>query len=209
MLWIKRVVNRRSKLRHEEKHSLAFGLIHSDRFGFGAVADRGLYDRGITLRNELPDLDCRGNAIYSVPMEHTTRVDRLRRQREEAAQRVAPLASRDGVRASLFLTVASVLFLVLGMWWLMNMASTSSTYKNISELQARIEAADADLAVLSEEYAAAVKSVDVPYGAVSLGMMPTRNSNKIYLYAPEEALNGPMEVVTGLRTNQLATITGD
>lgn len=207
MLLIQRIMRRKGRFMGDKRQVV--GPISSTSFDFGLVAKHNLKNTGITLRNALPELDAYGNAIYDVPLQHTRRRERLERRREEERNRVAPIVSPRGIRATTAIAVLFVLGAVLGLIWLFIHSGQAYTYKQINDLERRLAAAQEEYAYEQERYAQAASVVDVSYRAAELGMISTRNMETIGLAVPEGAVMGPMETINGLRVNQLAAITGD
>lgn len=207
MMQAGRLVRRRSRY-HGERRKVA-GLFTTDRIDYGRKAARGVYESQFSVHVELPDLDASGRPIYSQEVRRTGRRDRRSAERAREAQIAEPPVDRKrGIRADVALVVLAVMLATLGTAWLIDRSSMSATSKKISELQARIVRTQDLITDKEEEYSAAAASVDVGYAAIDLGMISTKGSSKIYLYAPEEAVMGPVEVTGGTMT-QFATISGD
>lgn len=196
------IPRRRARLSGEERKLM--GVFPVQHFDFGAQASRNLYGDGIRLKYDLPDLDAHGVACYNVPLEHSTRRERLMQRRAE--ENVRPEGGLHAATAALALLTVAVL---LGGVWLVNRAAMTASGKHVSALQVSIDDIRSELTDLEEEYTTAAAGVDVGYEAVSLGMISTKGSARIYLHAPEDAVLGPMEYNGGVRTSQLAAITGD
>lgn len=177
---------------------------------YGNVASRNLRDKGFHIRYDLPDLDAYGRRVGAEPQRHTARQDRLAKRRREQRELVVPAISRDGMRLSTAITCAVVMAVLLGGISLWDYAARVGTCnKLIAENQVKLEDARAQVTDLEEELAVAKADINVGYRAVGLGMISTKSTSKIRLYAPEDAVMGAPETNNGLRTSQLAAITGD
>lgn len=157
----------------------------------------------INVGTAFPDLDRYGQPIRPVD-QRMRRMDRRRAEEALEKSKRVPIISTNGIRASVFVLMLTVLTVVGIVCLVSRAAELGNLNTNANRLAKSIKSKKVGVTVRQQERDEKQSSFELTLEAETNLM--ARNMKTVTLYVPANAENGPLMVTNGLSTGQLATI---